>query len=130
MEQLKLNPVGAIKGEISLPGSKSLTNRALLLSALAEGQTRLENPLSSDDTLRMMQALRQLGITLSISENGQYTLVNGNGGLFQTPENKSFYLGNAGTAIRPLTSIFESCSRRLQPRRGQVHAREAHCTSL
>ena len=105
MEQLKLNPVGAIKGEISLPGSKSLTNRALLLSALAEGQTRLENPLSSDDTLRMMQALRQLGIILSISENGKYSLVNGNGGLFQTPENKSFYLGNAGTAIRPLTSI-------------------------
>lgn len=105
MEQLKLNPVGAIQGEISLPGSKSLTNRALLLSALAEGQTRLENPLSSDDTLRMMQALRQLGITLSISENGQFTLVNGNGGLFRTPENKSFYLGNAGTAIRPLTSI-------------------------
>ncbi len=105
MEQLKLSPVGAIKGEICLPGSKSLTNRALLLSALAEGHTRLENPLSSDDTLRMMQALRQLGVTLSISENGQYTQVNGNGGLFQPPENKSFYLGNAGTAIRPLTSI-------------------------
>ena len=58
MDQLLLKPIDHVAGEISLPGSKSLSNRALLLSALATGQTRLHNLLHSDDTDRMLEALR------------------------------------------------------------------------
>jgi 3-phosphoshikimate 1-carboxyvinyltransferase len=105
MKQLTINPIQSIVGEVRLPGSKSLTNRALLLSALASGTTNLENPLASDDTLRMMQALAQLGVTISTSEGSQTTVVTGNGGLFDTPQNDTFFLGNAGTAYRPLAAI-------------------------
>lgn len=103
MEHINLTPVDSISGEINLPGSKSLTNRALLLAALAEGETRITNPLASDDTARMIEALQQLGI--STIPNDQRIDVVGNGGLFATPANTAFFLGNAGTAIRPLTAI-------------------------
>ena len=62
MDQIRLQPVNAISGEITLPGSKSLTNRALLLAALASGETRIVNPLFSADTEHMISALRQLGV--------------------------------------------------------------------
>ena len=98
-------PVDSISGEISLPGSKSLTNRALLLAALAAGDTCVINPLASDDTGRMIQALGQLGISLSPSQNGDFIDVTGHNGIFDPPVEKSFFLGNAGTALRPLTSV-------------------------
>ncbi len=105
MKHLTLAPIDAVSGEISLPGSKSLTNRALLLAALARGKTRLENLLVSDDSAQMIGALDQLGVSLSASDGGHSALVEGNGGLFPPPDNTSFFLGNAGTAIRPLTSV-------------------------
>jgi 3-phosphoshikimate 1-carboxyvinyltransferase len=105
MKQLTLLPTREISGELTLPGSKSLSNRALLLSALAEGTTRLKNLLQSEDTERMVQALRQLGIKISLSSSGEFCEVQGNAGLFGTPKLKVFSLGNAGTAIRPLTAI-------------------------
>jgi len=67
MNQLTLEPIRTISGEINLPGSKSLSNRALLLSALASGDTRLDNLLKSDDTARMVDALRQLGVDIALS---------------------------------------------------------------
>ena len=70
MKELTLKPIRSIAGEVTLPGSKSLSNRALLLSALAEGTTSLNNLLSSDDIERMLVALRQLGVNLSLSEDG------------------------------------------------------------
>ncbi len=103
MDQITLQPVSKISGEVTLPGSKSLTNRALLLAALAEGETRIVNLLSSADTGHMITALRQLGVEIT-DETDSATVV-GNGGLFPTPENSSFFLGNAGTAIRPLTAM-------------------------
>ena len=103
MDQITLQPVSKISGEVTLPGSKSLTNRALLLAALAEGETRIVNLLSSADTGHMITALRQLGVEIT-DETDSATVV-GNGGLFPTPENGSFFLGNAGTAIRPLTAM-------------------------
>lgn len=105
MDSLTLDPIRLVAGELTLPGSKSLSNRALLLAALADGQTRLTNLLRSDDTLRMVNALRQLGVTLQISEDWLDCEVTGNGGLFDCPDETTFFLGNAGTAIRPLTAI-------------------------
>lgn len=102
MEQLKLKRRKALIGEVSLPGSKSISNRYLLLSALAKGETAFKNLLDSDDTERMIEALTQLGISVSKEEKNRVR-VRGNGGSF--PHKKGeFFLGNAGTAFRSLTA--------------------------
>jgi len=87
---------------IRIPGSKSYTNRALLLAALAKGKSHIHNPLLSDDTAHMMKALRLLGI--KIEEKRDRIVVIGNGGKFIKPA-KPLYLGNAGTAVRFLTAV-------------------------
>ena len=102
MTPITLPRLSHFGGVFNLPGSKSLTNRALLLSALSEGTTRLHNVLVSDDTTRMREALSQLGIALEV--DGDTLLVSGVGGPFDVPVNTNFFLGNAGTAIRPLTA--------------------------
>ena len=106
---LTLEPIQHMAGEVHLPGSKSLSNRALLLASLASGTTKLTNLLRSDDTERMVTALRQLGVSLSLSEDWQTCEVTGQGGLFipgtNQPFELAFNLGNAGTAIRPLTAV-------------------------
>ncbi|MEX2327597.1 MAG: 3-phosphoshikimate 1-carboxyvinyltransferase [Pseudomonadales bacterium] len=105
MNQLILTPIKQVSGQVLLPGSKSLSNRALLLSALARGSTHLTNLLKSEDTSRMVEALTQLGIGIELSDDWNNCSVVGNGGLFRVPTNTTFYLGNAGTAIRPLTAV-------------------------
>lgn len=105
MQALTLSPIRQIAGEVKLPGSKSLSNRALLLSALASGTTNLKNLLKSDDTERMVTALRQLGTAIELTDDWNDCTVTGQGGLFGTPDKTSFFLGNAGTAIRPLTAV-------------------------
>ena len=105
MTNLTLPRVKKINGEISLPGSKSLSNRALLLAALCEEKTTLTNLLKSEDTERMVEALQQLGVAISLSADWQHCEVRGNDGLFSAPNDTRFFLGNAGTAIRPLTSM-------------------------
>ena len=86
---------------ITVPGSKSYTNRALLLAALAKGTSILKNCLLSDDTHVMIEALEHLGIDIKINET---TLTVTSNGHF-TPPKKPLYLGNAGTAVRFLTAI-------------------------
>jgi 3-phosphoshikimate 1-carboxyvinyltransferase len=105
MDNIILEPIRSIAGDIWLPGSKSLSNRALLLSSLASGNTRLTNLLRSDDTTHMVNALQQLGVNIRLSEDWNQCEIEGKGGLFSTPEDIRFFLGNAGTAIRPLTAI-------------------------
>ena len=105
MEPLTLQPIKRLLGDVTLPGSKSLSNRALLLSSLASGTTELTNLLRSDDIERMVDALQQLAIKLDLSDNWQSCTIAGNGGLFDPPANTRFFLGNAGTAIRPLTAV-------------------------
>ncbi len=102
VEQLTLNPIGKINGEIFLPGSKSLSNRALLIAALAHGITKITNLLVSDDINHMLNALKTLGIEYTLSECGTECTVIGNNGFFDTKEPLELYLGNAGTAMRPL----------------------------
>jgi 3-phosphoshikimate 1-carboxyvinyltransferase len=89
-------------GTVRLPGSKSISNRVLLLAALAEGETEVRDLLASDDTERMLDALKVLGVGVAHlgGENWQIT---GCGGRFPTRQAELF-LGNAGTAFRPLTA--------------------------
>lgn len=102
MEQLTLNPIDKIAGEVFLPGSKSLSNRALLIAALAKGTTKITNLLVSDDIKHMLNALTALGIEYQLSECGTECTVVGNNGFFSTDKLLELYLGNAGTAMRPL----------------------------
>lgn len=103
MHSLTLQPINEISGEVRLPGSKSISNRALLLAALARGETRLSNVLVSDDTHFMLEALRQLGVKIRVNDGDHF--VTGCGGPLVTDE-QSFELdlGLAGTALRPLTA--------------------------
>lgn len=104
MEQLLLNPIAKVDGEINLPGSKSLSNRALLLAALAKGTTTLTNLLDSDDIRHMLNALKKLGVNYQLSEDKKQCVVEGLGRAFNTAElgQLELFLGNAGTAMRPL----------------------------
>ena len=102
MEQLILPASTRAQGAITLPGSKSISNRTLLLAALAGGVTEIRDLLASDDTSRMLEALQTLGVKLeNFAENAwRVTGCNGN---FPN-KNADLFLGNAGTAFRPLTA--------------------------
>ncbi|PIE57260.1 MAG: 3-phosphoshikimate 1-carboxyvinyltransferase [Desulfobulbus propionicus] len=100
---ITIQPVDAVDNTITVPGSKSLTQRALIAAALAEGVSVLHGPLASADTAYTIQALQQMGITVDDS-NPQAWHVNGLGGRIATPEDP-IYLGNNGTATRFLTAL-------------------------
>jgi len=102
MEQLTLDPIAKVSGEVNVPGSKSLSNRALLLAALAEGETELTNLLDSEDIEHMLNALTKLGVSYRLSDDKTQCVVQGNGGAFDVAEPLELFLGNAGTAMRPL----------------------------
>lgn len=110
MEQLTLNPIGKINGDVFLPGSKSLSNRALLIAALAKGETKITNLLASDDIKHMLNALKSLGIEYTLSECGTECTVVGNNGFFNTKQPLELFLGNAGTAMRPLCAALAASS--------------------
>ncbi len=99
---LDLPPFQSAQGTVTLPGSKSISNRVLLLAALCQGTTRIHDLLDSDDTRVMLKALAQLGCR--IEQQGSVLHLSGLGQ--QRPEVKdlSLFLGNAGTAMRPLTA--------------------------
>ncbi|MBC8283181.1 MAG: 3-phosphoshikimate 1-carboxyvinyltransferase [Nitrospinae bacterium] len=99
---IEIKPVEKISGTVTVPGSKSYTNRALLIAALADGVSRLEKPLVSDDTKYMIQALKSFGIQVQEEENA--FIVSGNGGELRVPT-KDIFVGNAGTAMRFLTTF-------------------------
>lgn len=102
MQWLDLPHVQHAQGNVYLPGSKSISNRILLLSALAEGTTIVSGLLVSDDTERMLDALRLLGVMIVRTDDGYR--VTGCEGKFSVKEAELF-LGNAGTAFRPLTAV-------------------------
>ena len=104
LEQITLQPIARVEGEINLPGSKSLSNRALLLAALAQGTTIVTNLLDSDDIRHMLNALKALGVKYQLSENKTVCTIEGVGGAFDWQNGLSIFLGNAGTAMRPLTA--------------------------
>jgi pentafunctional AROM polypeptide len=92
-------------GAITPPGSKSISNRILLLTAMAEGECRLKGLLHADDTHVMLDALQKMGARFRWEDHGETLVVIGNGGKFHPPAaQKPLFLGNAGTASRFLTS--------------------------
>src|ERR1019366_1494539 len=99
---IDLPPWLSSRGTITLPGSKSISNRILLLSALAQGTTEIRDVLLSDDTERMLDGLRTLGVVVEQLESHVFR-VQGCGGNFPVKQTELF-LGNAGTAFRPLTA--------------------------
>ena len=100
---LTLGPFARAAGKVLLPGSKSITNRSLLLAALARGTTSLEHVLDADDTARMLDALATLGVTVERDAASGRATVHGVDHRFPVRSAKLF-LGNAGTAFRPLTA--------------------------
>jgi len=102
-DSLILAPIKRISGRVDLPGSKSLSNRVLLLSMLAEGTTRIQNLLDSDDVRYMIGALEKLGITLQETREKNEISVEGCSGRIPNSD-LELMLGNAGTAMRPLTA--------------------------
>ncbi len=103
MQSLTLQPINEISGEVRLPGSKSISNRALLLAALARGETRLTNLLASDDTRFMLTALKQLGVEIRVAD-GDYLVTGCAGPIVTHSQSYELDLGLAGTALRPLTA--------------------------
>ncbi|WP_462168819.1 3-phosphoshikimate 1-carboxyvinyltransferase [Pseudoalteromonas lipolytica] len=104
MEQLRLEPISKVNGSVTLPGSKSLSNRILLLAALSQGTTVVENLLDSDDIRHMLGALKLLGVNVTLNDDKTVATVEGVAGKFLTPS-EPLFLGNAGTAYRPLTAV-------------------------
>jgi 3-phosphoshikimate 1-carboxyvinyltransferase len=109
MDQLHLSPVNKVNGTVNVPGSKSLSNRALLLAALASGETHLTNLLDSEDIHHMLTALTKLNVSYRLSECKTQCWVTGNGGVFNVHKPVTLFLGNAGTAMRPLCAAL-ACS--------------------
>jgi len=102
MDSLELAPARRASGTVRLPGSKSISNRVLLLAALAQGTTLVRGLLDADDTRVMIDALRHLGAR--VAEKADGIEIAGSGGRF--PEKKAdLFLGNAGTALRPLAAV-------------------------
>ena len=102
MESITLQPASQVGGTIKLPGSKSISNRTLLLAAFSNGVTEIRDLLASDDTARMLEALEKLGVPLERIGNNDWR-VTGNGGKLAVKQ-ADLFLGNAGTAFRPLTA--------------------------
>ena len=98
---LDIPPLATAGGKVRLPGSKSISNRVLLLAALSRGNTTVHDLLASDDTAVMLVALEQLGC--SIEKSGDSVTIGGLGGQLVNTK-AALFMGNAGTAMRPLTA--------------------------
>lgn len=106
METLDLGPSRRAAGTARLPGSKSISNRVLLLAALAQGETTVRGLLDADDTRVMLEALTRLGVTWRRADGA--LAIGGAGGSFPA-RRADLFLGNAGTAFRPLTAALALC---------------------
>ncbi len=103
LDYLDLSPARLARGSVKLPGSKSISNRTLLLAALAQGSTDIRDLLASDDTHVMLSALQKLGIHWQQQGESQDFIVQGANGTWPVHQ-ADLFMGNAGTAIRPLTA--------------------------
>ena len=103
MNSITLGPLSSANGEIQIPGSKSLSNRILLLATLAKGTTKITNLLDSDDIRHMLDSLKQLGVNYRLEDEGTTCYLDGLAGPIQA-DSGDLFLGNAGTAMRPLTA--------------------------
>ncbi len=102
-----ISPVSPISAEITPPGSKSITNRALVIAAIAKGESILSGALASEDTLMMMNSLQKMNVALEHSPENAEIRIQGAGGPFEIPDNETteLFCGNSGTTIRFLTAM-------------------------
>jgi 3-phosphoshikimate 1-carboxyvinyltransferase len=103
MDHLDLAPIERLAGTLRLPGSKSISNRILLLAALAQGDTIVRDLLDADDTGHMLAALAALGVSCARGPGADCRVAGGDGAFPVT--SADLFLGNAGTALRPLTAV-------------------------
>ncbi len=103
-EAMEIQPSGPVRGTLRPPGSKSITNRALVCAALAEGHSQLSGCLDSDDTRVMVDALRQLGIGLESRDRAETLLVTGGAGRLPV-DHADLFVANSGTSLRFLTAM-------------------------
>lgn len=101
LEALTLSPATHAQGTVQLPGSKSISNRALLLAAITPGTTTLTGVLDSDDTRVMLESLHKMGVSAQKVAETTYRI---QGGVPFSPSRADLFLGNAGTAVRSLTA--------------------------
>ncbi|GAA4437310.1 3-phosphoshikimate 1-carboxyvinyltransferase [Bremerella cremea] len=104
VSEIEITPCGPIFGSIRPPGSKSLTNRALIIAALAQGRSLLTGALASEDTEVMIESLRAIGVAIDVDDISHTLRVDGNGGQFQG-ENTEMFIANSGTSMRFLTAL-------------------------
>lgn len=102
--EIEITPTGPIHGSIRPPGSKSLTNRALIIAALAQGRSTLRGTLESEDTEVMIDSLRRIGVRIVPGDASDTLVVDGNGGRF-SGETVEMFLANSGTSMRFLTAL-------------------------
>jgi 3-phosphoshikimate 1-carboxyvinyltransferase len=107
-DSIAISPCGPLRGSIRPPGSKSITNRALVIAALAEGVSTLRGALASEDTHVMIDSLARLGIGVQESQGGETLMIHGCGG--KIPEREAeLFVGNSGTTVRFLTAMLAAC---------------------
>jgi 3-phosphoshikimate 1-carboxyvinyltransferase len=124
---IEIQPAQPISATVAIPSSKSYTNRALLIAALTDGECRIENPLFSDDTHFMSEALIRFGIPVK-RETGKAFVVSGTSGKITAPEEEIF-IGNAGTAMRFLTT-FSALAQGVTRLTGDKHMQERPISDL
>lgn len=105
---VSVQPTGPVTGAIRPPGSKSLTNRALICAAMGSGQSVLRGALRSEDTLVMIDSLKQCGITVDVSDAGRTLTVDGCTRDMRDGERRELYIANSGTTIRFLTAALSA----------------------
>lgn len=104
MQSITIDPISHVNGEVTIPGSKSLSNRILLLAALAKGETYITNLLDSEDIHHMLNGLKLLGVDYQLSADKSECKVQGLAGAIKYNGSAELFLGNAGTAMRPLAA--------------------------
>ena len=107
-DSVQINPCGPVDGAIRPPGSKSITNRAIICAALADGDSRLTGVLDSEDTQVMIGAWKQLGLQVQHDTTNAELLVSGCGGVIPNPRAEIF-VANSGTTVRFLTAALAAC---------------------
>ncbi|WP_343188915.1 3-phosphoshikimate 1-carboxyvinyltransferase [Buchnera aphidicola (Chaitoregma tattakana)] len=113
-KKIIIHPILKVNGVIDLPGSKSISNRVLLMSALSDSKTILKNFLFSEDTKYMLDALKKIGILFDCNLKKKQLKVFGSKESFKVKKKLSIFLGNAGTAMRPLVAIFSLYKNHIQ----------------
>ncbi|HEV3110130.1 MAG TPA: 3-phosphoshikimate 1-carboxyvinyltransferase [Candidatus Binataceae bacterium] len=105
MDQIEIKPLlGTLAAKVGVPGSKSITNRALLMAALANGRSVIESALVSDDTRYMIAALQSLGYAISLEEQASRIVMEGHGGTIPA-KTADLFVGGSGTAMRFLAGF-------------------------